>query len=507
MSRPRVLIVDDETFFITLLSDILKADYHTITAKNGTQALKQAACTPPPDLILLDIVMQEIDGFEVCKALQADPETRDIPIIFLTAMSDIDDETHGLESGAVDFITKPISPPILKARVATQLALSAARQELSRQNEILEQKIQQRTVTLRLTQTAVDRSSDEAFWLRPDGSFAYVNDKACKELGYSREAFEQLTIADIISDFSPELWEKHWQRLRDDKECSLVLYCINSEGERYPVEASISYVEFDGQEFNFIFARDISKRREAERQLRQYQEQLQYLAYAISMAEERQRRHIAADLHDGPVQHLALARIRLGALREQLAKRDEVPCELLEEISGLITTTVREARSLMVELSPPVLHELGLEAAVEWLAERINEEQEIICNVEIDPNPKPLEEKLKVVLFQAVRELLLNVKKHAHAKHVKVYVEKEGAQIRLIVQDDGVGFDATNIGALLSTYGGFGLFALRERLQLLSGQMEIESGSHGTRIELIAPLIENDATEQAGEDENQSIDR
>ena len=93
-----------------------------------------------------------------------------------------------------------------------------------------------------------------------------------------------------------------------------------------------------------------------------------------------------------------------------------------------------------------------------------------------------------MVLFQAIRELLLNVKKHAQATHAKVFVEREGAEIRLIVEDDGVGLDASSIATLLSTDGGFGLFALRERLRLLSGEVKIDSNSLGTRIALRAPL-------------------
>ncbi len=150
--RQRVLIVDDERFNINVLVELLKADYKISVAKNGDQALQRATAAPPPDLILLDIIMPGLDGYEVCQRLKADPATRRIPVIFVTAMGDVHDETRGLEIGAVDYITKPISPPIVKARVKTHLTLRRAREFLEHQNQILEAMVEERTRELGLTQ-------------------------------------------------------------------------------------------------------------------------------------------------------------------------------------------------------------------------------------------------------------------------------------------------------------------------------------------------------------------
>lgn len=135
----KVLIVDDERYNINILADILKSRYKTIAAKNGEQALKRAMSDNPPDLILLDIMMPEMDGYEVCRRLKADVRTRDIPVIFITAMSEVEDEARGLEAGAIDYITKPVSPPIVRARVRNQLALKMAHQELEEQKIKLEE--------------------------------------------------------------------------------------------------------------------------------------------------------------------------------------------------------------------------------------------------------------------------------------------------------------------------------------------------------------------------------
>ena len=123
VDKPRVLIVDDERLNLNVLVDLLKDDYRPIVAKDGLQALQRVTTETLPDLILLDVMMPGMDGYEVCRRLKQSERTRDIPVIFVSAMSDVADETRGFDLGAVDYITKPISPRIVKARVRTHLAL------------------------------------------------------------------------------------------------------------------------------------------------------------------------------------------------------------------------------------------------------------------------------------------------------------------------------------------------------------------------------------------------
>ena len=123
LERQTVLIVDDAPDNIRLVNEVLKDLYRVKVATNGEQALHIAFSSDPPDLILLDIMMPEMDGYEVCSHLKRDSQTAGIPVIFLTAMSRMEDEEKGFEVGAVDYITKPISPPILLARVRTHLRL------------------------------------------------------------------------------------------------------------------------------------------------------------------------------------------------------------------------------------------------------------------------------------------------------------------------------------------------------------------------------------------------
>ena len=134
--KPTILIVDDNPANVDLLVDLLAADYQTKVATNGARAI-HLATTLPLDLILLDVMMPEVSGYEVCEQLKADPATRDIPVIFVTAMGEAQDETKGFRLGAVDYVTKPISPPVVRARIKTHLTLAALMRQQRLQNEQL----------------------------------------------------------------------------------------------------------------------------------------------------------------------------------------------------------------------------------------------------------------------------------------------------------------------------------------------------------------------------------
>lgn len=143
--RPTLLVVDDSPDNLTLMSQVLKKQYRVKVANNGGRALKIALSSPSPDLILLDVVMPDIDGYEVCRQLKADPRSREIPVLFLTGRGNADDEALGLSLGAVDYISKPANPAIVMARVKTHLELKRTRDFLQDQNSFLEAEVQRRT--------------------------------------------------------------------------------------------------------------------------------------------------------------------------------------------------------------------------------------------------------------------------------------------------------------------------------------------------------------------------
>ena len=237
------------------------------------------------------------------------------------------------------------------------------------------------------------------------------------------------------------------------------------------------------------FARDITDRKRTENELLLYQDRMRTLASEASLAEERERRRIAANLHDGPVQSLALLRLKL----EQLPAATD-PSSAVAEMRALVKQTTEEVRSVLSELSPPALYELGIVAAAESLAEQLGERHGIRCQVRDDHQPAPLTEDVSLVLFQALRELLLNVSKHAKATRVEVDFHREGDRLAVRVEDDGVGFETGPTKAFACPTGGFGLLSIRERLHLLGGRLEIDANpGQGTRVTITAPLNPEEA--------------
>ncbi|CAG0995316.1 adenylate cyclase [Methylophilaceae bacterium] len=154
VSKKTVLIVDDIPDSLSVMNALLKDFYVVKVAISGEMCLKIASVLPRPDLILLDIMMPDIDGYEVCKRLKADPYTAEIPVIFLTAKVHMEDEQLGFDVGAVDYVTKPVSPPILLARVNTHLQLKVARDILKDQKSYLEQQVQMQTREVAMIQDA-----------------------------------------------------------------------------------------------------------------------------------------------------------------------------------------------------------------------------------------------------------------------------------------------------------------------------------------------------------------
>jgi signal transduction histidine kinase len=234
-------------------------------------------------------------------------------------------------------------------------------------------------------------------------------------------------------------------------------------------------------------AQDITQRKEAEAKLMLYQQQLRSLASELSLAEERLRRRIAAELHDHIAQNLAISKIKLSSLAD-----DNKPgqAKSLKEVIDLISQTIDATRTLTFEMSPPILYELGFEAAVGWLARQTRQRFGLDVEFINDEKPKPLNHDIRVLLFQAVRELLVNIVKHARAKKATIYARVIDDNIQVTVEDDGIGFDIANINPDKDfTKGGFGLFNIRERLDQIGGSVIIESGrKKGTQIILTAPI-------------------
>ena len=272
---------------------------------------------------------------------------------------------------------------------------------------------------------------------------------------------------------------------------------LRADGSEVAVELAIARVDLPGPPLFSASLRDVGDRKRAEAELLAHQRQLRALAAQLSLGEERERRRLACHLHDQVGQTLAAAQMRLESLPELPPSADLSAA--VAAVSELIEEAIGHTRALTADLSPPVLYEAGLPAALEWLADRLRRRYGLRVEVDASPPPPPpsspssspdpgqsphLPDWLRGLLFQAARELLTNTAKHARAARARVSVAAAPAgTVRVRVEDDGVGFDVA--AALRPGGGGFGLFNLRERLRAACGTLVIDSApGRGTRVEL-----------------------
>lgn len=231
---------------------------------------------------------------------------------------------------------------------------------------------------------------------------------------------------------------------------------------------------------------DVSRLKLMERQARETGDRLRSLASELNLSEERTRKTIAQTLHDEVGQMLALARMKLSSATT-LPKETAVE-KIVEEVLDMLGSVISQMRSLIVEISPPVLHDLGLAAAIDWMAERTSSVKGIDIETEITGDFSRLEQDLKFMLYQIVRELLVNVVKHSGGHRVLVSLERDEHAIGIKVMDDGKGFDPREAGSPAAD-SGLGLFSIRERLKSYKGNLQIESRKgKGTTVSIRLPV-------------------
>jgi signal transduction histidine kinase len=241
------------------------------------------------------------------------------------------------------------------------------------------------------------------------------------------------------------------------------------------------------QTINERLLEKIEEGRLKQQKLLKYQHRLESLSMQLSLSEERERSRIAGELHDQVTQDLIVAKMRLGTLVTQLDNAKTMTT--IEQIEMSLDKALKDIRSLTFQLRPPILANAGLVPALSWLCKEFSQDFGLDISLKEDQQPKELVYEIRAIIFQTVRELLLNVVKHAQATHVRVTIDQAGNELCITVSDDGVGIDTTSNACESGLQGGFGLFQTRQKIESLGGSFCIGMlPDKGTRVTISVPI-------------------
>jgi PAS domain S-box-containing protein len=322
-----------------------------------------------------------------------------------------------------------------------------------------------------------------------NGRIVFANPMAERMFGYApdellAQPFERLVPARLRALYRRRLADLGEARAPGAGDPEVERTGLRNDGSEFPVEVFRSSMQRADGPVTVAFITDVTERRDAERRLRAYQDELRQMAVDVQLVEERERRRIASELHDQVGQALALALLKLSSARDAVAG---APRADLDEAVALIDQSVARTRTLIFDLSPPVLHDLGLPQALTWLAEDVERRHGLRVELTDEGLDAALDDASATLVFRAVRELLTNVWKHARTASATVTLRRSGACCEVEVEDKGLGFEVAGHGLQYSS--GYGLFSVREQIARLGGAVAISSApGHGTRVGVRVPL-------------------
>ncbi len=504
----KILAIDDNEINLVLLNQIFKLyypEFEFLQAKSGPDGI-DIANTQKPEIILLDILMPEMNGYEVCKVLKNENDTRNIPILMISALGQNPIErTKGLNAGADAFISKPFSQDELRAQINVVLRIKRVEDLLRKQNESLELFIKDQTNKYLQSEERflqISEHASEFYWeIDSNGIFTYVSPVIEKILNVKpNDIIGEKSYIDLFQLNSlkgkKSVFENSFLNKSSFKDSEIDVGIKNNH-KIWLSASGFSVFNKNGKFFGLRgVCYDITKRKETEialkksmKQIKNYQTKLKKLNTEITLVEEKERRRIAENLHDSLGQTLSLAFIKLSSI----INGDFSPgvAKVINETSDLLNKAISESRTLTYDLSPPILYELGLIPAFKWKLEEIQDKHHIHTVLNGENQKIDIQKEFNIFLYRIVTELLNNVLKHAKANLIELEIRKEKKFYYISVQDDGVGFKKQQ-NKKATVKGGFGLLSITERLDSIKGHLKIESEiGKGTKATVVIPNSED----------------
>ena len=317
-----------------------------------------------------------------------------------------------------------------------------------------------------------------------------VNDSFLAVTGYSMEEIASMDPLSLMTEESRTIYDDRLSKLMAGEKVTpdSVYGFFTKNGQKKWVLLNTNIIHKQGRPWKAdIVITDITHLKKVETELRDYQEKLRQLSIQLTNSEESQRRQLASQLHESVSQELFAAQLKLNALENSL--NDSQYSDQVDEIREQIAASIRQIKVITYDLSPPVLYNLGLKEAVESLVKSVEKKYRQTIKARFSGQLDCLEDELKFSVYRVIKEILQNAVKHARANFIDVVIEKTNTHLKVVVIDNGVGFDVDSLSDGYHTADGFGLFDIREKINHLSGQITITSrpGS-GTRVSMNVPI-------------------
>lgn len=486
-----ILVVDDTPIYRQTLACLLGGQGFIVHTANSGESALNLARSQPPDLILLDVNMPGMDGYETCRQLKADAKTSAIPVIFISGEDRAVNKVQAFACGAVDFIVKPHHNEEVLARVNTHLALHGLQKHL--EERVSERTAELETANAELARQIAERELAEAalceresrirrlveaniigviFW-NIDGPVTDANDAFLRMLAYSRQdlAAGRVRWDHMTPPEHRDATAQAFATLMRDGVCPpYEKEYLGQDGKRVPVLVGSALMdgEMDGKSACGIsFVLDLSERKGFERQLLESRERLRELAAHRDAVREQERKRIAREIHDELGSLLTALKMDISLARMSSGE-DAALQERLAQMRDLVDKTIQMVRQVATQLRPAALN-LGIVPALEWLVQEFGQRSGIVCTLDTGGEIE-MDDVHATAIFRIVQESLTNIARHAEASSVEVSLLRQDGAIVLRIADDGRGFDSDSL-----QNDSFGLLGIRERAQALDATADIVS--------------------------------
>jgi PAS domain S-box-containing protein len=497
-----ILIVDDTKANLDLLIEILAAaGYNIRPATTGTLAIRSVMAKLPA-LILLDVKLPDMDGYEVCRRLKALDHTRAVPVIFISVLEDESSKIKSFQAGGIDFITKPFYAEELLVRVKTHIALRQIQRSLEIRNNDLLREIAEREKT----ELALKESE---FFFRESQRAASVGSYKINFITDSWDSSEVLNhIFGIESSYDRSVQGLIGLVHPGDREMITHYLLKHVLTEHQPFNKEFRIINKSNSETRWVNClgavalddnenvasmigtiQDISERKIADEKIAAYNEKLRDMNDHLQTIRDDERKNMARDIHDLIGTNIAGLKMYLKILEKNMPPNflDDHPVIMdnLESMAHMIDDTFNLVRGLIRQLRSVVLDELGLAEAILSYSDEMKKKSNIGFKIDIIPKEFSLNTKVSNELYLMFIEILTNVIRHSGATSVAIFIRKKNHKFEMRIEDNGIGITEQK----MMHKNKFGIQGMKERISLLDGKIEIAGNpGKGTTVSIEIPV-------------------